>query len=142
MKGNIAGGGPGIKIEPLPKIGPGEFLFEPGKAMMKAGAFEVPGRYGLEKLGKHTHLYVGAKVPEELRPFGKVFEIQEVVPLNNRTVKDIGKRYPKADVTARNIPLTSDQLRKKLGVADGGPVHIFGVHIDSLNDNYLLACLK
>ena len=136
------GRGPGIKIEPLPRIGPGEFLFEPGKAMMKAGAFDVPGRYGLEKLGKHTHLYVGAKVPEELRPFGKVFEILEVVPLNNRTVKDIGKRYPKADVTARNIPLTSDQLRKKLGVADGGSVHIFGVHIDSLNDNYLLACLK
>ena len=110
--------------------------------MMKAGAFEVPGRYGLDKLGRHTHLYVGAEVPEELRPFGKVFEIQEVAPLNNRTVKDIGKRYPKADVTARNIPLTSDQLRKKLGVADGGPMHIFGVHIDSLNDNYLLACLK
>lgn len=142
LKGSIVGGGPGIKIEPLPKIGPGEFLFEPGKAMMKAGAFEVPGRYGLTKLGRHTHLYVGAEVPEELRPFGKVFEIQEVVPLNNRTVKDIGKRYPKADVTARNIPLTSDQLRKKLGVADGGTVHIFGVHIDSLNDNYLLACLK
>ena len=119
-----------------------KYLFEPGKAMMKAGAFEVPCRYGLTKLGKHTHLYVGAEVPEELKPFGKVFEIQEVVPLNNRTVKDIGKRYPKADVTARNIPLTSDQLRKKLGVADGGPVHIFGVHIDSLNDNYLLACLK
>ena len=120
----------------------GDKIFEPGKAMMKAGAFEVPGQFGLEKLGRHTHLYVGAEVPEELRPFGKVFEIQEVVPLNNRTVKDIGKRYPKADVTARNIPLTSDQLRKKLGVADGGPVHIFGVHIDSLNDNYLLACLK
>ena len=118
------------------------FLFEPGKAMMKAGAFEVPGQFGLEKLGRHTHLYVGAEVPEELKPFGKVFEIHDVVLLNNRTVKDIGKHYPKADVTARNIPLTSDQLRKKLGVADGGHVHIFGVHIDSLNDNYLLACLK
>ena len=115
-----------------------EYLFEPGKAMMKAGAFEVPGRYGLEKLGRHTHLYVGAEVPEELRPFGKVFEIQEVVSLNNRTVKDIGKRYPKADVTARNIPLTSDQLRKKLGVADGGPVHIFGVHQDNPNQNLLV----
>ena len=120
----------------------GDKIFEPGKAMMKAGAFEVPGRYGLTKLGKHTHLYVGAEVPEELWPFGKVFEIQEVVRLNNRTVKELGKRYSKADVTARNIPLTSDQLRKKLGVADGGLVHIFGVHIDSLNDNYLLACLK
>ena len=114
------------------------FLFEPGKAMMKAGAFDVPGRYGLDKLGRHTHLYVGAEVPEELRPFGKVFEIQEVAPLNNRTVKDIGKRYPKADVTARNIPLTSDQLRKKLGVTDGGPVHIFGVHQDDPNQNLII----
>ena len=116
----------------------GDKVFEPGKAMMKAGAFEVPGRYGLEKLGRHTHLYVGAEVPEELRPFGKVFEIQEVVSLNNRTVKDIGKRYPKADVTARNIPLTSDQHRKKLGMADGGPVHIFGVHQDQPNQNLLI----
>ena len=116
----------------------GNKIFEPGKAMMKAGAFELPGQFGLSKLGRHTHLYVGSEVPEELEPFGKVFEIQEVVPLNNRTVKDIGKRYPKADVTARNIPLTSDQLRRKLGVADGGSVHIFGVHIDSLSANYLL----
>ena len=114
------------------------FLFEPGKAMMKAGAFDVPGRYGLEKLGKHTHLYVGAEVPAELKPFGKTFRILEVVPLNNRSVKAIGPKYPKADVTARNIPLTSDQLRKKLGVADGAPIHIFGVHVDALKGNYLI----
>ncbi len=114
------------------------FLFEPGKAMMKAGAFEVPGQYGLEKLGKHTHLYVGAEVPTELKPFGKTFWILEVVPLNNRSVKAIGPKYPKADVTARNIPLTSDQLRKKLGVADGAPIHIFGVHVDALKGNYLI----
>ena len=115
-----------------------KILFEPGKSLLKAGAFDWPCTFGMAKLGRHTHLYVGDEVPEELRPFGKVFEIQEVVPMNNRTVKDIGKRYPKADVTARNIPLTSDQLRRKLGVADGGSVHIFGVHIDSLGGNYLL----
>ena len=115
-----------------------KILFEPGKSLLKAGAFDWPCTFGLSKLGRHTHLYVGDEVPEELRPFGKVFEIQEVVPLNNRTVKDIGKRYPKADVTARNIPLTSDQLRRKLGVSDGGSVHIFGVHIDTLSANYLL----
>ena len=114
------------------------FLFEPGKAMMKAGAFEVPGQYGLEKLGKHTHLYVGAEVPAELKPFGKTFWILEVVPLNNRTVKAIGPKYPKADVTARNIPLTSDQLRAKLGVRSGGDVHIFGLHSDALHSNLLL----
>ena len=114
------------------------YLFEPGKAMMKAGAFEVPGNFGLQKLGKHTHLYVGSEIPEALKPFGKIFRILEVVPLDKRSIKDIGQKYPKADVTARNIPLTSDQLRKKLGVADGAPIHIFGLHVDALGGNYLI----
>ncbi len=131
----VAEGGHGF-LKSTPSCG--NKIFEPGKSLLKAGAFDWPCTFGLAKLGRHTHLYVGSEVPEELGPFGKVFEIQEVVPLNNRTVKDIGKRYPKADVTARNIPLTSDQLRRKLGVADGGSVHIFGVHIDSLSANYLL----
>lgn len=115
-------------------------LFEPGKALLKAGAFGLPCRYGLEKLGRHTHLYVGEAVPEALRPFGKCFRVLESAPLDKRSLKDIGTRYPRADVTARNIPLTSDQLRKKLSVADGGPVHIFGVRIDALSANYLLVC--
>jgi hypothetical protein len=113
-------------------------LFEPGKALLKAGAFELPCAYGLEKLGQHTHLYVGETVPEELRPFGKVFEILEVTPLNNRSIKDVGKRYPLADVTARNIPITSDELRKRLGVRSGGSIHIFGVRMDALKDNFLI----
>ena len=118
----------------------GTILFEPGKALLKAGAFGVPCQYGLEKLGQHTHLYVGEEVPEALKPFGKCFQVLEAAPLNNRSIKDIGTRYPSASVTARNIPLTSDQLRKKLGVSDGGTVHIFGVHVDAFNANYLLVC--
>ena len=94
--------------------------------MLKAGAFDLPCRFGLEKLDRHTHLYIGQEVPEALKPFGKTFKILEITPLNNKSIKDIGKRYPSADVTARNIPLTSDQLRAKLGVRSGGPVHIFG----------------
>ena len=113
-------------------------LFEPGKALLKAGAFDLPCAYGLEKLGQHTHLYVGETVPEELRPFGKVFEILEVTPLNNRSIKDVGKRYPSADVTARNIPITSDELRKRLGVRSGASIHIFGVRMDALKDNFLI----
>ena len=114
------------------------FLFEPGKAMLKAGAFELPCRYGLAKLGQHTHLYTGAEVTEALKPFGKCFRILESAPLDKRGIKSIGQKYPQADVTARNIPLTSDQLRAKLGVRSGGPVHIFGLHVDALRANLLL----
>lgn len=116
----------------------GSFLFEPGKALLKAGAFDLPCQLGLEKLGQHTHLYVGEEVPEELRPLGKVFGILEIAPLNNRSIKDIGKRYPLAEVTARNIPLRSDELRARLKVRSGGSVHIFGVRVDSFKDNYLI----
>ena len=114
------------------------FLFEPGKALLKAGAFDLPCQFGLEKIGRHTHLYTGL-VPEELKPFGKCFEILEVQPLNNKTIKELGRRYPQASVTARNIPITSDQLRKKLGVKDGGSVHIFGLHSDA-EGNILVVC--
>ena len=120
-------------------------LFEPGKALLKAGAFGLPcERFGLTKLGQHTHLYAGEAVPEELRPFGKVFEIQEVLPLNNRTIKEAGKRWPQAEVTARNVPMTSDLLRKKLGCASGGDIHLFGVRVEAAAEagNYLIVTKK
>ena len=117
------------------------FLFEPGKALAKAGAFRLLcARYGLTKLGVHTHLYVAETIPEELKPFGKYFEVLEVLPLNNRTMKEVGKRYPLAEVTARNVPMTSETLRKKLGCRSGGDVHLFGVRIDAASQagNYLI----
>jgi hypothetical protein len=116
----------------------GNWLFEPGKAMLKAGAFELPCRFGLTKLGQHTHLFTGAEVPAALQPFGKCYRILESAPLDKRGIKIIGQKYSKADVTARNIPLMSDQLRAKLGVRSGGPVHIFGLHVDALRANLLL----
>ena len=118
----------------------GDWLFEPGKALLKAGAFDWPCGFGLEKLGRHTHLYIGAEIPEELKPFGKSFRILEVLPLDKRSIKAVATRYPQAAVTARNIPLTSDELRKKLGVKDGGTVHIFGAHADASQGNLLLIC--
>lgn len=151
LRGTPGGPGPGDIIAPSPKsVGTRSkghddvwtrskvFLFEPGKALLKAGAFDLPCRYGLAKIGRHTHLYTGL-VPDELKPFGKCFEILEVLLLNNKTIKELGRRYPQASVTARNIPITSDQLRKKLGVKDGGTVHIFGLHSDA-EGNILAVC--
>ena len=123
----------------VPQVG--NILFEPGKALTKAGAFNLPcERFGMTKLGVHTHLYACEAVPEGLRPFGKWFEIVGVEPLNNRSMKEAGKRHPQAEVTARNIPMTSDLLRKKMGCASGGDFHIFGVRIDGGAEagNYLL----
>ncbi len=111
----------------------GAFLFEPGKALMKAGAFNmISDRFGIGKLGQSTHYYMtdDSGKADELKSYGKVFRIIDCQPLDKRSIKAFGKEYPQADVTARNIPMTTEMLRRKLGCGDGGSVHIFGLKSD------------
>ena len=102
------------------------FLFEPGKALLKAGAFNLLGeRFGLAKLAKSTHLYLlpgnnGTGTIEKLLGFGKVFRIIRTLPLGKAGIKEAGETWPGADVTARNIPMTSDMLRTRLRKEPGG----------------------
>ena len=122
----------------------GSFLFEPGKALMKAGAFNtIAKRFRLDKLGQSTHYYMTDELEkaESLMKHGKIFRIIQALPLDKRTIKEIGKTYPKAEVTARNIPMDTDTLRKKLGAASGDDIHIFGLKSD-LSGNILLVTSK
>ena len=122
----------------------GEFLFEPGKSLTKAGAFNVTaGHFHITKLGKSTHYYTTSdpSTVDLLKGYGKVFQISEYSPLDKRSIKEAGKNHPKAEVTARNIPMTSDALRKKLGCSSGGDVHIFGLRSD-LKGNLLMVCKR
>lgn len=127
------------------------YLFEPGKALMKAGAYNlIAGRFGIRKLGRSTHYYIydarcngqtsevssgnGHKEMisvEELQKFGKVFRIISCSPLDKRSLKAAGKEYPHSEVTARNISMDTETLRKKAGVTSGDDAHIFGLKSDS-----------
>lgn len=131
-------------------------LFEPGKALAKAGLFHAVAslfKVNAYKAGRSTHLYFSPEdlgqsydsIDPNLRNFGKIFKILEVEPLNKQTIRDFGRKYPKAEVSARNIPMTSDELRKKLKVASGGDIHIFGIRVDfenSTSSNYLIAAQR
>lgn len=109
-------------------------LFEPGKALAKAGVFrQLASRFGLAQADTSTHLYFAESLPNELLPFGKIFEIEEVLPLGNETYRSLRKRIPAAEITARNLPQTSDALRRKLGIASGGTKHLFGLRTPSGN---------
>ena len=122
----------------------GEFLFEPGKSLTKAGAFNVTAsHFHITKLGKSTHCYTTSdpSTADILKGYGKVFRILECSPLDKRGIKEAGKNHPKAEVTARNIPMTSDALRKKLGCSSGGDVHIFGLRSDT-KGNLLIICKR
>lgn len=106
------------------------WLFVPGSAAMKAGAFKLMAqRWGMLKLAPSTHLYFCNQKDDEAAAFGKYWPVSEVRPLNGAEMRRTGKDFPKCGVTARNIPMSSEALRKKMGSADGGQAHIFGIEI-------------
>ena len=121
------------------------WLFVPGPALTKAGAFNLPcSRFGLVKLGRSTHLYVpsGDVFPAGLLSWGKSYRICSVLPLDKAGIREAATRWPKADVTARNLPLDSEGLRKRLGIKTGGAIHLFGFRADfqdGTSGKYLLA---
>lgn len=106
-------------------------LFEPSSALLKSGAFNlICGLYGLRKLGRSTHLYISDTRVPELDSLGKWFSIKAIDPFDGRHIKSAGQAYPRCEVTARNLPLSSDELRRKMGAASGGSTHIFAFTAD------------
>lgn len=125
-------------------------IFEPGKSLTMAGVSNaICERFGLVKLARFTHLYTISEPLSDseseqrtapLKDFGKVFYVKEILPLNKSSMKDVGKRYPHSEVSAKNIPMSSDELRTRLKVKSGDDAHIFGVRIETPynEDNYLI----
>jgi len=101
------------------------FLYEPNSSILKAGAFRILGKtYGLKKLHKHTHLYISEKHNESFP--GRCFEIKEEFDFNKATIKLLRKKYPKANISTRNFPLSPEELKQTLRIHDGGEIYIFG----------------
>ena len=125
---------------------PGQILFEPGPALMKSGALNaLSSSLGLPELGPSAHyLCLGEdrleddKVYRALDGFGKLFKVEEAATFGKASLRDFAVRWPGAEVTARALPLSSDELRLKLSslskkVPRGGmrcsgtDLHLFGV---------------
>ena len=142
------------KVKYVAEVRPGDVLLEPCPALLKAGAFRLPcARWGLLKLAPSTHLYLfptepGTETPHSVpgeqnngvpgteiasdvpgNRFFKARRVREVLPLGAAAFKELRKRYPRADVSARNLPLNSEALQKKLGIPPGGDTHIFGCRL-------------
>ena len=107
------------------------FLFRPGASLTKAGAFNlICSRFGLVKLAPSTHLYFCGSPVGELEGLGRFHRISGIKEMTGKAVRETGKAYPQAEVTAKNIGMDGDALRKKLGCAGGGDTHIFGAKIE------------
>ena len=115
----------GLRIggKPLPEAK--NYLYEPNASIMKAGCFDlVEERFGVTQIGPSSHLFVSE---QQIADFpGRGFAIEAVGSMNKKDTKRLLNGMKQANIAVRNFPLTVPQLRKKLKLADGGTVYLFG----------------
>lgn len=101
-----------------------KYLVEPISGILKAGAFKLFGaRFGLKKLEKNSHLYTGAMIPDDIP--GRVFQVIREFQPKKQEIKSL---FPtgKVNVICRNYVQGAEELKKKLGLKDGGEDYLIG----------------
>lgn len=130
----------GLRIggKPLPEAK--NYLYEPNASIMKAGCFDlVEERFGVTQVGPSSHLFVSATPVADFP--GRGFAIEAIGGMNKKDIKRLLNGTKQANIAVRNFPLTAPQLRKKLELADGGPVYLFGTTMQGC-DHVLLRTSK
>lgn len=113
---------------------PLQYLYEPNAAIMKSGAFKTIGsRFGLKKFHPNTHIYTDNTLKDDFP--GRIFFIEEVKGNTKDDFKLLKQKYPKANISLRNYPLSVEEYKKKSGIKDGGD---FYIHALKANDNNFL----
>ena len=102
----------------------GTYLYEPGAAVLKAGAFKLAAaRFGLKKLHPNSHLYTGDVCVDDFP--GRRFRVTRVYSFGKKDLKELKTAVDRANLTVRNFPSSVDALRKKLKLKDGGEIFLF-----------------
>ena len=130
----------GLRIggKPLPEAK--NYLYEPNASIMKAGCFDlVEERFGVTQVGPSSHLFVSATPVADFP--GRGFAIEAIGGMNKKDITRLLNGTKQANIAVRNFPLTAPQLRKKLKLADGGPVYLFGTTMQGC-DHVLLRTSK
>ncbi|NOY47433.1 MAG: class I SAM-dependent methyltransferase [Chlorobi bacterium] len=114
------------------------YLYEPNAAILKSGAFKIVShKLKVDKLHKHSHLYTST----ELIDFpGRRFKILEAIPYNKKLVEKSLKNK-KASISTRNFPETTNQIKKKFKIKDGGNLYVFFT-TNFNNEKIVILCNK
>lgn len=116
---------------------PMAYLYEPHAAVLKAGAFKtIALPYGLSKLAPHTHLYTSNHWIPDFP--GRGFEVVAVCKPDARAIA-LHVPEGKANLTVRNFPAKTDDLRKKWRLKEGGDLYLFAAELNSKNKVVIVA---
>lgn len=113
-----------------------QFLFEPGKSILKCGAAALQAsQYGLLQLAPSSNLFVNNVAlnqaddnnhrcgKEEYQ--GRQYRILEVIPFSRKTLKEVFRKYPDAGVTARNFPMSTNAVVAAARTRESAQEHLF-----------------
>lgn len=118
---------------------PQKYLYEPNAACMKSGGYNsLSETFECDKLHPNSHLYTSERLIEGFP--GRKFKIIVQTKVDKKLIRSLLPEN-KANVATRNFPLSAVELKKKLGLKDGGSTFIFGTTILG-GDKVLLVCEK
>jgi hypothetical protein len=122
-----------------PLSGPLQYVYEPHAALMKAGAFKYLAQaLGVSKLHQHSHLYTSdAWLPHFP---GRAFVLKAQVPAAKKHLINLVPEG-KANLTVRNFPMKTEELRKKLGIKEGGETYLLATTLMD-GSRKILVCEK
>lgn len=119
---------------------PQTYLYEPNASIMKSGAFKSISEYfKIDKLHINSHLYTSEQLLTNFP--GRVFKVEKTYDFSKSSLKEFHSEIQKANLSIRNFPMTVNDLRKKLKLAEGGDIFVFAT---TLNDGkkVLISCRK
>ena len=116
---------------------PQNYLYEPNAAILKSGSFQFIGAFfKLNKLHPNSHLFTST----ELIKFpGRVFKIESIYEYSKKSFKKF--IIKKANITTRNFPDSVSEIRRKLGLKDGGENYVFAT-TDLEGKLILISCFR
>ncbi len=121
---------------PLTYSPPLTYLFEPSPALQKTGlwAETIKKHPEIKKIAPKTNLFTSEKPINNFQ--GRIFTIKQQLQANKKTIP-----FKKANLTTRNFPETTENLKKKLGIKDGGQEYLFACTLNT-NKKTIIHCRK
>ncbi|MEE1176590.1 MAG: class I SAM-dependent methyltransferase [Paludibacteraceae bacterium] len=115
------------------------YLYEPNVAILKANISDCLASEKVKKIAPFSHLFTSDELCEDFP--GRKFEVEKIFSMNKKELKENLDGIKRANITCRNFPLQADELRKKLGIKEGGDKYIIATTDE--NGNHLLTiCQK
>ncbi|MCD7899748.1 MAG: class I SAM-dependent methyltransferase [Bacteroides sp.] len=110
----------------------GQYLYEPNASLLKSGAYKcLAERFTVFKLHPNSHLYTSDTLIDNFP--GRSFKITASGSLKDKTLLPDNKQ---ANLTTRNFPLSTAEVRKRLKLKEGGTDYLFATTL--MNGKHIL----